>query len=154
MKFDKTVKRLLKESEQPGPPYIEVTYQQQTGWQSGGKVTRYYKDPKKLILHREDGPAVIAPDCTAWYIDNHRHRLDGPAYETTDGYKGWYANGQRHRVDGPAVIFTNGDTEWWVNGAKQWPEQIEELKKKIAVKQDIQSHKNNRIDPEMLEDYL
>ena len=33
-------------------------------------------------------------------------------------------------------------------------DEIETLKKKIAIKKEIQSHKNNRIDPGMLEDYL
>lgn len=153
MKFDKTVKRILKESEQTDPPYKRVTYQQGPH-EGNGKITTYYKDPEKRILHREDGPTVIAPDYTAWYIDNRRHREDGPAYETEEGYKGWFANGVRHRVDGPAVEYSNGDTEWWVNGVKLWPEQIDELKKKIALSKEIQSHKNNRIDPGMLEDYL
>ena len=31
---------------------------------------------------------------------------------------------------------------------------IEEQKKKIAIAKEIQSHKNNRIDSGMLEDYL
>ncbi len=54
----------------------------------------YYKDPKKTILHRTDGPAV----------------------ESVDGYKTWYLNGVRHRLDGPAVVYPDGEyKEWWVN---------------------------------------
>ena len=41
----------------------------------------YYKDREMTILHREDGPA----------------------YETTDGYKAWHINGKLHREDGPAM---------------------------------------------------
>lgn len=32
------------------------------------------------ILHREDGPAIEYEDGTnEWYINNQRHRIDGPA---------------------------------------------------------------------------
>jgi hypothetical protein len=35
--------------------------------------------------------------------DNLSHRLDGPAWEFSNGYKEWYKNGKLHREDGPAV---------------------------------------------------
>jgi hypothetical protein len=44
------------------------------------------------------------------------HRLDGPAVETSNGYKAWYFNGKRHRLDGPAIIYTDGSKFWYVDG--------------------------------------
>ena len=58
----------------------------------------YYKDKKKTILHREDGPAI----------------------EYADGGKDWYFNGKLHRIDGPAVEIVNGTAPLTVNGASAW----------------------------------
>jgi hypothetical protein len=33
-----------------------------------------------------------------------------------DGYQSWWLNDQRHRDDGPAVIYPDGTQEWWING--------------------------------------
>lgn len=71
-------------------------------------------------LHREDGPAVMAGDIEVWYIHGVRHRVDGPAYYNSQGYKEWIRNGKCHREDGPAVIHTDGSCEWYING-KQVP---------------------------------
>ena len=30
-----------------------------------------------------------------WYIDDKRHRLDGPAVESSDGTKGWFIDDKR-----------------------------------------------------------
>lgn len=39
-----------------------------------------------------------------WRLKNDdMHRLDGPAYVGSDGYKAWYVYGKRHREDGPAI---------------------------------------------------
>jgi hypothetical protein len=54
----------------------------------------YYKDKKKTI----------------------QHRIDGPALESADGDKAWWVNGKSHRNDGPAVEFAEGDKSWYVNG--------------------------------------
>jgi hypothetical protein len=43
------------------------------------------------------------------------HRLDGPAYEGSSGYKSWWVNGRLHRLDGPAVERPDGYKEWWIN---------------------------------------
>ena len=56
-------------------------------------TTRWYKDAKCKILHRENGPAI----------------------EYVDGAKSWYQNGQHHRIDGPAIEHADGFKEWWVN---------------------------------------
>ena len=78
--------------------------------------SRWYKDAKCKVLHRENGPAV---DCTnghkEWWQNGQRHRTDGPAIEWRDGDKRWYQNGQRHRIDGPAVEWANGRKEWYIN---------------------------------------
>ena len=53
-----------------------------------------------------------------WYLNNERHREDGPAIEDTDGYKEWYLNGKLHREDGPAYEGLYGSKEWYLNGVK------------------------------------
>ena len=57
-------------------------------------TTRWYKDAKCKILHRENGPAI----------------------EYADGTKFWYQNGQKHRTDGPANEWSDGSMEWFING--------------------------------------
>ena len=58
--------------------------------------TRWYKDAKCKILHRENGPAVVC----------------------TFGHKEWCQNGQRHRTDGPAVEWASGHKNWYINGVR------------------------------------
>ena len=58
--------------------------------------SRWYKDAKCKILHRENGPAV----------------------EYADGDKFWLQNGLLHRTDGPAVEWANGTKEWYINGVR------------------------------------
>ena len=53
-----------------------------------------------------------------WYLNDKRHRVDGPAIENSNGYKVWCLNDQRHRVDGPAVEYNNGDKRWYLNGIR------------------------------------
>ena len=78
--------------------------------------TRWYKDAKCKILHRENGPAIewLNGDIE-WWQNDQLHRIDGPAIECADGTKRWYQRSQRHRTDGPAVEYTNGYLEWWLN---------------------------------------
>ena len=60
-------------------------------------TTRWYKDAKCKILHRENGPAV---DCTY-------------------GHKEWWQNGQRHRIDGPAIERgQRGSKAWYINDVR------------------------------------
>ena len=78
--------------------------------------SRWYKDAKCTVLHRENVPAV---DCTnghkEWWQNDQLHRIDGPAIEWRDGDKRWFQNGQRHRIDGPAVMYANGSKAWYIN---------------------------------------
>ena len=57
-------------------------------------TTRWYKDAKCKVLHREVGPAI----------------------EYTSGDKVWYQNGQLHRTDGPAAVFADDTKRWYING--------------------------------------
>ena len=53
----------------------------------------YYKDKKKTILHREDGPAIeYSNGAKIWYQNHKLHRMDGPAAEYVSGNKGWFVN--------------------------------------------------------------
>ena len=83
----------------------------------GEGTTRWYKDAKCTIRHRENGPAV---DCTnghkEWWQNGQRHRIDGPAVEWWNGDKSWWQNGKRHRTDGPAIERADGTKEWYING--------------------------------------
>ena len=58
--------------------------------------TRWYKDAKCKVLHRENGPAV---DCTS-------------------GHKEWWQNGKLHRTDDPAIVFEDGDNYWYIKGKR------------------------------------
>ena len=33
-----------------------------------------------------------------------------------DNYTEWYLNDQRHREDGPAIEYSDGSKHWWLNG--------------------------------------
>jgi hypothetical protein len=48
-----------------------------------------------------------------YYLGNEFHRLDGPAVEWENGYKGWFQNGLRHRIGGPAVEYADGYKVWY-----------------------------------------
>ena len=69
--------------------------------------------------HRADGPAVTTSDgYQAWYLNGKCHRADGPAVTTSDGYQQWWRNYQLHRADGPAVTAPDGLQEWYLNGKR------------------------------------
>jgi len=36
----------------------------------------------------------------------------------SNGAKEWYLNDKRHREDGPAVEYADGQKEWYLNGKK------------------------------------
>ena len=66
-----------------------------------------------------------------WYLNDKRHRVDGPAIECADGNKYWYLNDKLHRVDGPAIECANGDKYWYLDG-------IEILEKDFVIKKKSQ----------------
>ena len=51
-----------------------------------------------------------------WYLNDQRHREDGPAIEYANGDKFWYLNDQLHREAGPAVEYADGGKYWYLNG--------------------------------------
>jgi hypothetical protein len=58
--------------------------------QYGGIV--YYKDS---LVHRDnDQPAIVCSEGMAWYQNDKRHRLAGPAEIYLSGEKGYYINGK------------------------------------------------------------
>ena len=59
-----------------------------------------------------------------WYLNDERHREDGPAVEWASGNKEWWLNGKRHREDGPAIEWANGDKEWWLNDEEVTEEEV------------------------------
>jgi hypothetical protein len=69
----------------------------------------------------------------SWYLNDKRHREDGPAIEYASGTKFWYLNGELHREDGPAIEYTNGINYWFLNDEyfkeKQFLKQIKKLNK-------------------------
>ena len=54
-------------------------------------TTRWYKDAKCKVLHRENGPAI--------------------EYANSDKF--WLQNGLLHRTDGPAIEWSYGAKSWW-----------------------------------------
>jgi len=79
--------------------------------------------------HREDGPAIEwANGYKYWYLNDKRHREDGPAIEYSNGDKSWYLNGSLHREDGPAIEWTSGYKSWYLNG-----KQLTEAEHKAAT---------------------
>ena len=50
-----------------------------------------------------------------WYMNDQRHRVDGPAIEYANGDKYWYMYGKLHRTDGPAIENADGTKEWYLN---------------------------------------
>lgn len=81
-------------------------------------ATRWYKDAKCTIYHRENGPAIIDHCGNKYWCQNDRvHRTDGPAIEHADGTKYWYINGYPLTEDEflaatqPVVEMTVADVE-------------------------------------------
>lgn len=79
--------------------------------------TRWYKDAKCTVLHRENGPAIERTNGhKEWWQNGQRHHTDGPAVEWRYGDKSWWLNGKLHRTDGPAVEYATGSKCWYIDG--------------------------------------
>jgi len=50
-----------------------------------------------------------------YYLNEKRHREDGPAIIYSDGTIKYFLNGEIHREDGPAVIWNDGKKYWYIN---------------------------------------
>ena len=104
-----------------------------------------------------DPPTKILPNGDKyWYDANMKlHRDNGPASVTKDTVQ-WWKHGKCHREDGPAVIFKHHVVcGWYLDGnICNNEDEYRQALVKYKAKEEIQSHKNNRIDPGMLEDYL
>jgi hypothetical protein len=68
------------------------------------------------MSYKEYTVRVFKNGTKCWYLNDKRHREDGPVIEYADGDKFWYINGVLHREDGPAIEYPNGDKEWWIDG--------------------------------------
>ena len=80
-------------------------------------TTRWYKDAKCKVLHRENGPAIEYANSDKFWLQNGLlHRTDGPAIEWSYGAKSWWQNGQYHRTDGPAIERADGYKFWYIDG--------------------------------------
>jgi hypothetical protein len=87
-----------------------------------GDVRWYNEDG---LRHRIDGPAYEGSDgLKMWYVNGKIHRLDGPAIECANGYKAWWVNGELHRLDGPALEWPDGYKEWWIEDKNYTEEQF------------------------------
>jgi hypothetical protein len=100
---------------------------------------RVYEDGNRFWYlndkrHREDGPAVECSNGTReWFLNGVRHREDGPAVEHTDGDREWYLNGKRHRTDGPAIEYPSGKRYWYLNGERVTEEAVTKPAKELTV---------------------
>jgi hypothetical protein len=53
-----------------------------------------------------------------YYINGHRHRLEGPAIVYTDEYIAYYVDGLLHRLNGPSIVDSYGNEQYWQNGKR------------------------------------
>ena len=80
-------------------------------------TTRWYKDAKCSIRHRENGPAQEWNGAKFWYQNGQYHRTDGPAIERSTGHHRWFINGvgvsesEFLAATQPAVELTVADIE-------------------------------------------
>jgi hypothetical protein len=82
------------------------------------------REPEHRVSRRSDGSV----ESESWYLDDKRHREDGPAriWYRSDGsveWEAWWLNDNLHREDGPAYIQYRPDgsvqkKEWWLEDEK------------------------------------
>ena len=54
----------------------------------------------------------------AWYLNDKKHRDNGPARTFVNKEMEWFCNGLRHRINGPAIIYTDQQKSWYINGTR------------------------------------
>ena len=69
-----------------------------------------------MMSDKEYTVKVYDDGTKCWYLNDRRHREDGPAMEWFDGERLWYLNGKLHRMDGPAIVTNGGNKTYYVNG--------------------------------------
>jgi hypothetical protein len=69
-----------------------------------------------------------------YFLNDNRHREDGPAIEWGDGDKSWYLNGYPHREDGPAWEGVDGTKYWYINGEELSCTTQEEFERLMRLK--------------------
>jgi hypothetical protein len=74
-------------------------------------------DEKQYIWYILQGYTIVySEDSVCWYLNNQKHREDGPACLRNHGREEWWKEGKKHRTDGPAVTWADGSKEWWIDG--------------------------------------
>ena len=74
------------------------------------------EDPVVLDLGSGATVEIDADGSQFWWLNEKRHRTDGPATRYANGTQFWYLNGKLHRTNGPAVIWSDGTQNWYLNG--------------------------------------
>jgi len=85
----------------------------------------------------KDNPApwISSVGDICYLTDDHKyHRTDGPAFESTRGYKAWYIDGVYHREDGPAIEYADGRYAWWYKGKQVFVSNLKEFQSYIRNK--------------------
>lgn len=89
---------------------------------NGGDQYWYADAGEELVLHREDGPAVVESDgYEEWRMNGVLHRIGGPAMTGVNGEQRWIQHGVYHREDGPAIIKATGEKQWFIRGIQVDP---------------------------------
>jgi len=69
-----------------------------------------------------------------YYLNNQKHRVNGPAGIWKDGHKEWWIHGQLHREDGPAIECRDGTKYWYLHGKMVECNSQEEFERLIKLK--------------------
>lgn len=64
---------------------------------------------------------VILHDGSVWYLKDGLELHCHPG-----GNKFWWLNDKRHREDGPAIEYSNGEVEYWINDFQVDPSTLED----------------------------
>ena len=82
---------------------------------------------------------------TEWWLNDKRHREDGPAVEFCDGCKHWYLDNKLHREDGPAIERPRRYPEWYLNGIKMTETQFLTILSRKRCNKDLKIDINKAI---------
>lgn len=80
-------------------------------------ITIYMVDGK---YHRVDGPAYVSSDTQMWYENGLLNNTSGPSIINPSG-EFWYMNGKLHRDGDAAITRKSGDKEWYQHGINYNP---------------------------------